>query len=96
MKITATTTKLIIFIDFAIAIILTAVVAVGSFTGFDMTPVTVVAGLWDAQLGVVISAYLWKAKNENRSKYAMKLVKDLAETYGIENVISLAEVILKE
>ena len=96
MKITATTSKIILFVDLVAAIALTGVVVYGAFTGLNMTDVTIVAGLWDAQLGAVISAYMWKSKNENRSKYAMQLVKDLAETYGIENVIHLAEVVLKD
>lgn len=96
MKITATTSKIILFLDLIVAVSLTGVVVYGAFNGLSMTDVTVVAGLWDAQLGAVIGAYMWKSKNENRSKYAMRLVKDLAETYGIENVIHLAEVVLKD
>lgn len=96
MKVTAETSKLLLFVDFAIAIILTAVVVIGAFTGVDMSDVTIIAGLWDAQLGVVIGAYMWKSKNENRSKHAMQLVRDLAEKYGFENVVNLAEVILKD
>lgn len=91
-----TTTKILLFIDVTVAIFLTASVVYGVFNDVDTTPITIVAGFWDTQLGVVIGAYFWKSKNENRSKYAMKLVKDLAEQYGIENVISLAEVILKD
>ena len=90
------TSKLLLFIDFTIAIILTGVVVIGAFTGVDMSNVTVISGLWDAQLGVVIGAYMWKSKNENRSKHAMQLVRDLAEKYGFENVVNLAEVILKD
>lgn len=96
MKITATTSKIVLFVDILVAITLTGVVVYGAFNSLDMSQVTIIAGLWDAQLGAVISAYMWKSKNENRSKYAMKLVKDLAETYGIENVIHLAEVVLKD
>lgn len=96
MKITASTTKLILFIDFTIAILLTAFVVYGVFQDVDTTPITIVSGLWDAQLGLVIGVYFWKAKNENRSKYAMKLVSDLAEKYGIENIVNLAQVILKD
>ena len=96
MKITATTTKIILFIDFIVAIALTAFVVYGVFEGVDTTPITIVSGLWDAQLGLVIGVYFWKSKNENRSKHAMKLVRDLAEKYGIENVVNLAQVILKD
>ena len=90
------TSKLILFVEFTVAILLAVAIAVGSFLEISMTELAVVAGLWDAQLAIVVGAYLWKAKNENRSKHAMKLVKELAETYGIDSVISLAEVILKD
>ena len=90
------TSKLILIVDFVIAIILTAVVIHGTYREIDMSQVATVCGFWDGQLAVAIGFYYWKAKNENRSKYAMKLVTDLAETYGIENVVTLAEVILKD
>lgn len=96
MKVTAETSKILLFIDVIVAITLTAIVVYGAFYGVDMSNVTMIAGLWDAQLGVVIGAYFWKSKNENRSKHAMQLVRDLAEKYGFENVVNLAEVILKD
>ena len=96
MKITATTTKIILFIDIVMAITLTGIVIYGVFRGVDTTPITILSGLWDAQLGLVISAYFRKSGNENRSKHAMKLVRDLAKEYGIENVVNLAQVILKD
>ena len=91
-----TTTKLLLWLDILVGIMLAAIVVHGAYSGTDMTYVAVVAGLWDAQLAVVAGAYLWKAKNENRSKHAMKLVKELAKEYGIENVVNLAQVILKD
>ena len=91
-----TTSKLLLWADFFVAIALTAFVVHGAYTGVDMSYVAAIAGLWDAQLAVVVGAYFWKAKNENRSKHAQRLVKELAEEYGIENVINLAQVILKD
>lgn len=91
------TSKLVLWIDIMIAVILTAFVVFGVFmTERDMDPITVVAGLWDAQLAAVIGFYFWKSKNENRSKHAMALVEKLADKYGIENVVTLAEVVLKD
>lgn len=90
------TSKLILIVDFVIAILLTVVVIWGSLSEKDMSSVATIAAFWDAQLAVAVGFYYWKAKNENRSKYAMKLVKDLANNYGIEHVVSLAEVILKD
>ena len=90
------TSKTILLVDFALAILLTAAVVVGMFLEKDASHTTAVAACWDGQLAVATGFYYWKAKNENRSKYAMRLVKELANEYGIENVVSLAEMILKD
>lgn len=90
------TSKLILVVDFLIAILLGVIVVVGTFLGKDMSDVTTIAACWDAQMTAAVGFYYWKAKNENRSIHTMKLVERFAETYGIENVTSLAEVILKD
>lgn len=90
------TSKVILHLDIAVAIIVTGTVIIGELTGHDMSSSTMVAGLWDAQLAVVVSFYLWKSKNENRSKHAMQLVKDLADKYGIDAATRVAEIVLKE
>lgn len=90
------TSKLILAVDFTVAILLTAAVVVGAWLGRDVYQVTTVAACWDAQMTAAVGFYFWKAKNENRSKYAMQLVQDLAKEYGIENVISLANTVLKD
>ena len=90
------TSKAILKLDVAVAIIVTATVIVGELTGHDMSSSTIVAGLWDAQLAAIISFYFWKSKNENRSKHAMQLVRDLADKYGIESAARIAEIVLKE
>lgn len=90
------TSKVILKLDIAVAIIATATVIVGELAGHDMSSSTIVAGLWDAQLAAIISFYFWKSKNENRSKHAMQLVRDLADKYGIESAARIAEIVLKE
>ena len=35
--------------------------------------------------------YVWKAKSENRIKYTQRHIKDMADEYGIDNAIRLAE-----
>ena len=90
------TSKLILLVDFIVAFLLTVAVTIGAYLERDMSQVAAIAVGWDAQLAVAVGFYYWKAKCENRSKAAMKLVEALAEKYGIENVISLAEIILKE
>lgn len=96
MKITATTSKIILFVDFLVALALTTLVVVGAYLGKDVSQITPVALAWDAQLAVVIGFYFWKAKNENRAKGVQNLVRDLAEKYGIDSVARIAEIIFKE
>lgn len=90
------TSKLILFTDYAIAILLLVIVVIGAYLEKDMSPVTAVAAGWDAKVALSTGFYYWKAKNENRSKYAMKLVRELARDYGIENVVDLANTVLKD
>ena len=90
------TSKVILLADFIVAILLAVAVTTGAYLGRDMSQVAAIAVGWDGQLAVATGFYYWKAKNENRSKYAMKLVKQLASEYGIENVISLAQTVLKD
>lgn len=90
------TSKCVLWLDVAVAIIVTVAVLIGDYTGHDMTASSVVAGLWDAQLAAVIGGYLWKAKNENRSKHAMALVEKLADKYGIDSAAHIAEIVLKD
>lgn len=40
--------------------------------------------------------YLWKAKNENRSKYAMKFVKGLPAEYSAEDKARILEIVLRD
>lgn len=95
-KLKMRTSKLILLVDFVVSILLTVIVVIGAFLDKDMTAVTTIAACWDAQMAAAVGFYYWKAKNENRSRHAMKLVKDLAKKYGIENVARLAETILKD
>lgn len=96
MKKCRETSKRLLVASWAAAITLTVVVAIGSFTGADMTNLTILAGSAWAELATTHAFYYWKAKNENRWKYAMQLVKDLAAEHGIENVINLANTILRD
>ena len=88
--------KKLLIVSWAVTIILTTVVIVGSFLSIDMTNVTTLASLAWGELTAIHGFYLWKARAENRSKYAMKLVRDFAETHGIDAVIGLANTILQE
>lgn len=90
------TSKKILWLDLIIGIIVTVTVIVGNCRGLDMAEAAIVAGFWDAQLAAVVAFYLWKSKNENRSKHAMALVRELADKYGIDSAAHIAEIVLKE
>ena len=47
-------------------------------------------------LTTVTSFYMWKAKNENRAKYAQEFIQKFADKYGIEEAIRIADIVLKE
>lgn len=96
MKITATTSKLILLVDFLVAVTLTVLVVVGAFLELDMSQVSTVALAWDGQLAVATGFYYWKARHENRSKGTQQLVRELADQYGIDAVARIAEIIFKE
>lgn len=40
--------------------------------------------------------YIWKAKNENRAKYAQKYMEKWAEKYGPEAAARIAEIVLRD
>ena len=40
--------------------------------------------------------YFWKAKNENRAKYAQRFLKQFADKYGADVAVRVAEIVLKD
>lgn len=91
-----TTSKLILLISWITSVVLTLIVIVGAFLCIDMAYVATIAGLAWGELTAAHGFYFWKARHENRSKHAMKLIKEFAETYGIDAVTNLASIILQE
>ena len=49
-----------------------------------------------AETGAATGFYYWKARNENRAKYAQKFLRDLAEEYGVDNALRVSEIVLKD
>lgn len=86
--------KRITVLSWAVALILTFLAVIMPAKGLDAEGVlTALPYAW-GEATAVQGAYLWKAKNENRHKYAMKYVDSIAEKYGIEYAIQIAEVVL--
>lgn len=90
------TSKKILAGSWIVTLTLTTIVVVATFCEVDVTNLTILAGASWAELTAAHGFYYWKAKNENRSKGAMKLVKALAEEHGIEAAARFAEIIFKD
>lgn len=91
-----TTSKLIILFSWTSTLVLTIVVIIGSFLGINTSDIATITSLAWGELTAAHAFYYWKSKNENRSKHAMKLIKQFASEYGIDSVTNLASVILQE
>ena len=70
-----------------ISVLLCVATIVTNYLGFD---VTALAGLAGACF------YFWKAKNENRAKYAQRFLKQFADKYGADVAVRVAEIVLKD
>lgn len=89
--------KKIVISSYVITILLTAATLAGSFlTTQDMTPVATITGLAWAETTAANAFYFWKAKNENRIKLTNQMVIDLADKYGIDAVVNLAGIVIKD
>ena len=65
-------------------------------TAKDTTPLASVAGLSWGVTAAVTAVYSWKAKAENKIKLTNIMVKELADKYGIEAVVSLLGISLSD
>lgn len=73
-----------------------SVIVYGALNGIDMTALQAFASDLLKADGLLGGVYLWKAKNENRAKYAQRFVKLFAKEHGIDAAIRIAEVVLKD
>lgn len=62
----------------------------------DKTAAATVLCGWIVECGGATAFYFWKAKNENRSKYALKFVRELADKYGLDATVRIIESVLKD
>lgn len=62
----------------------------------DKTAAATVLCGWIVECGGATAFYFWKAKNENRSKYALKFVRELADKYGLDATARIIESVLKD
>ena len=62
----------------------------------DPSPLQWVITALAAEISVYSAFYSWKEKTENRNKYAQMYVKEIADQYGVDIAIRIAEVVLRE
>lgn len=87
--------KLLIF-SWTVTLILTALTIWMSQNAMPLDAMMVVTPLSWAASDVVTGFYLWKAKNENRAKYAQRFLHDIAKEWGPETALRMAEIVLKD
>ncbi len=91
------TSKKLVYISDFVMICLCAACIIGVFcTDKDITSLAQVTIASITECGVANGFYYWKSKNENRYKYVIKLIREWAEKYGIDAVIRIADIVLKE
>ena len=88
--------KKMLLLHIAISVALCTYVVWGAHRGLDVTAVAVLAGTSLVTDGTWGGFYLWKAKNENRDKYAQRFLKQFADKYGADIAIRAAEIVLKD
>lgn len=88
--------KKMLILHILITVCLCATTIVGSILGVDVTAVGLLAGTSFVTDGAWGGFYLWKAKNENRAKYAQKFIRVIADRYGIDAAIQISQIVLKD
>ena len=88
--------KKLLYFSWAVTLVLTILSIWFSIKCLPMEAMSVLAPLSWAETGTATGYYFWKAKNENRAKYAQKFVASLANEYGVETAVQMAEIVLKD
>lgn len=79
--------KKLLIVDYLILIVLFVCACV--FQSVDFTSIVVA---WIAQVGISSAAYYWKAKNENRVKVPINVIKSLPKS--MRDDVDLTQIII--
>lgn len=90
------TTKILLVLSWAVTLIFSALAALFPVYGLSADGVGIIVPLAWAEVTALNGFYVWKAKNENRAKYAQRFIAEIAEKYGIESGALIAETVLKD
>lgn len=89
-------TKIIMTAMLGINLALIVFVCVMVWRTEDLSPLGYLALGDTGALGVWLGSYAWKEKAANRNKYAMLYVDRIAEKYGVETALQMAEIVLRD
>lgn len=88
--------KKLAVLSWAVALVLTTLSVVLPIMGYSIEGICAALPYSWGEVTVIQGFYLWKAKNENRSKYAQLFVKEIGAEYGFDSAMRMAEAVLKE
>ena len=89
--------KKVLLMSWSTTVFLTLIALLAFFLAEkDVTPLETLAGLSWGVTAAVTAVYSWKAKAENKIKLTNIMVKDLADKYGIDAVVSLLGITLAD
>lgn len=87
--------KLLLF-SWAVTLILTAITVWLSLESLPTDAMYIIAPLAWTETATATAFYFWKAKNENRAKYAQKFLRSFSKDWGPETALRIAEIVLKD
>ena len=91
------TSKIGLYLTILVSVMLSVVfILLKIYTDKDLSDL---ANICEASFGVVgaySAFYLWKSKTENRFKYGQMWYDQMAEKYGVENIGSALDKILRD
>ena len=88
--------KKMLVLHICISVLLCITTIVGTLTDHDVTAIAALTGTSLVTNGAWGGFYFWKAKNENRAKYAQRCLKQFADKYGADVAVRIAEIVLKD
>lgn len=90
------TSKKMLWLTGGLAVAASGIGLILGCLGLAVDVVVVLVPLAWVDFGVCIGYYCWKAKNENRAKYAQRFISKFAEAYGVDAALRAAEIVLKD
>ena len=88
--------KKLLLCSAAVTLILTAMTIWMSQIGCPLDAMLVITPLSWTETGAATGFYFWKAKNENRAKYAQQFLREITKDWDAETAIRIAEIVLKD